>query len=82
MAIGELGVLPAIRSTCADTLILADGFSCREQIRHGTGRKALHLAQILDMQPAQPPGTDSSRRIGIEQLIEPAPDLFVGSSDS
>jgi FAD/FMN-containing dehydrogenase/Fe-S oxidoreductase len=82
MAIGELGVLPAIRSTCADTLILADGFSCREQIRHGTGRKALHLAQILDMQPAQPLGTDSSRRIGIEQLVEPAPDLFVGSSDS
>lgn len=82
MAIGELGVLPTIRSASADTLILADGFSCREQIRHGTGRKALHLAQILDMQPAQPLGSDGSRRTGAEQLVKSPPDLFVGSSDS
>jgi hypothetical protein len=29
------------------TLVVADGFSCREQIAHTTGRRALHLAQVL-----------------------------------
>ena len=47
MRIGELGVLPAVRAATPDTLILADGFSCREQIIQGTGRRALHLAQIV-----------------------------------
>jgi FAD/FMN-containing dehydrogenase/Fe-S oxidoreductase len=45
--IGERALLPAVRETPEDTLIIADGFSCREQIRQGTGRKALHLAQVL-----------------------------------
>ena len=45
--IGELGVLPAVRAANPDTLILADGFSCREQIIQGTGRHALHLAQVV-----------------------------------
>lgn len=48
MRIGELGVLPAVRAANPDTLILADGFSCREQITKGTGRHALHLAQVVD----------------------------------
>jgi FAD/FMN-containing dehydrogenase/Fe-S oxidoreductase len=47
--IGERVLLPAIRKTNEDTLIIADGFSCREQIFHGTGRKALHLAEVLKM---------------------------------
>ena len=46
-AIGERRLLPAIRDTPADTLIVADGFSCRERIRQGTGRNALHLADVL-----------------------------------
>ncbi len=33
----------------AETLIVADGFSCREQIAQGTHRKAMHLAQVLQM---------------------------------
>jgi Fe-S oxidoreductase len=45
--IGELGVLPAVRRADPDTLVLADGFSCREQIAQETGRRALHSAQIL-----------------------------------
>ena len=45
--IGELVLLPAVRSAPADALIVTDGFSCREQITQGTGRPALHLAEVL-----------------------------------
>ncbi len=48
-AIGELELLPAVRSAPADWLIIADGFSCREQISQGTGRNALHLAEVLQI---------------------------------
>jgi hypothetical protein len=48
-AIGELELLPAVRSAPNDWLIIADGFSCREQIAQGTGRHALHLAEVLQM---------------------------------
>ena len=48
-AIGELELLPAVRRAPADWLIVADGFSCREQIAQGTGRHALHLAEVLQM---------------------------------
>jgi len=49
MAIGELELLPAVRKAPADWLIIADGFSCREQIAQGTHRHALHLAEVLQM---------------------------------
>jgi Fe-S oxidoreductase len=45
--IGERVLLPAVRAAAPQTLILADGFSCREQIAQCTGRKALHLAEAL-----------------------------------
>lgn len=48
-AIGERVLLPAVRGAAADTLIVADGFSCREQIEQATGRRAIHLAQVLEM---------------------------------
>ena len=48
-AIGELELLPAVRRAPSDWLIIADGFSCREQIAQGTGRHALHLAEVLQM---------------------------------
>ena len=48
-AIGELELLPAVRQAPNDWLIIADGFSCREQIAQGTGRHALHLAEVLQM---------------------------------
>jgi Fe-S oxidoreductase len=44
---GERVLLPEVRRADPGTLIVADGFSCREQILQGTGRKALHLAQVL-----------------------------------
>ncbi|CAG6396374.1 FAD-binding protein [Streptomyces cocklensis] len=47
-AIGELGVLPAVREAAPSALVIADGFSCRTQIEQGgTGRRALHLAEAL-----------------------------------
>jgi Fe-S oxidoreductase len=49
VAIGELELLPAVRAASPDTLIVADGFSCREQISQCTDRRALHLAEVLRM---------------------------------
>ncbi|NOK10012.1 FAD-binding and (Fe-S)-binding domain-containing protein [Corallococcus exercitus] len=46
-ACGERVILPKVREASGDTLLIADGFSCREQIRQATGRKPLHLAQVL-----------------------------------
>jgi FAD/FMN-containing dehydrogenase/Fe-S oxidoreductase len=47
MAAAERVLLPAVRDAAVDTLVLADGFSCRGQIASGTDRSALHLAQVL-----------------------------------
>lgn len=48
MKMGELALFPAIRKD-KDALVVADGTSCRHQIADGTGRKALHVARILEM---------------------------------
>lgn len=40
---------PPVRRSAPDTIILADGFSCREQIRQASRRRALHLAEILGL---------------------------------
>jgi len=47
MQIAERSLLPAVRKASQDTLIIADGFSCREQIAQGTDRRAQHLAEVL-----------------------------------
>jgi len=47
MQIGELKLFPAIRKTSQDTIIAANGTSCRHQIKDGTNRKALHPVTIL-----------------------------------
>ena len=49
MRVGERVILPMVREAEPDTLILADGFSCREQIEQGTGRKPLHFAEVVRM---------------------------------
>jgi Fe-S oxidoreductase len=46
-AMGELSLLPAVRKADADAIIVADGTSCRHQIRDGTGRQAIHVARVL-----------------------------------
>jgi Fe-S oxidoreductase len=45
--IAERVLLPAVRATTQDTLIVSDGFSCREQIEQATGRTTLHLADLI-----------------------------------
>jgi FAD/FMN-containing dehydrogenase/Fe-S oxidoreductase len=49
VGIGELELLPAVRRALPDCLIIADGFSCREQIAQSTNRRALHLAEVIRM---------------------------------
>jgi Fe-S oxidoreductase len=48
-AMGELSLLPAVRKAPENALIVADGTSCRQQIRDGAGREALHVARVLAM---------------------------------
>ncbi|WP_141341222.1 FAD-binding and (Fe-S)-binding domain-containing protein [Bradyrhizobium sp. USDA 3458] len=45
----ELSLLPTVRSADPDTLIVADGTSCRHQIKDGSGRTPLHVASVLAM---------------------------------
>jgi FAD/FMN-containing dehydrogenase/Fe-S oxidoreductase len=49
LKMGELSLLPAVRRSPADALIVADGTSCRHQIHDGSGRTALHVARVLAM---------------------------------
>ncbi|HSH99137.1 MAG TPA: FAD-linked oxidase C-terminal domain-containing protein, partial [Reyranella sp.] len=48
IAMAELSLLPAVREAAADTLVVADGTSCRHQIADGANRHALHVAQVLE----------------------------------
>ena len=48
MAMGELNLLPAVRAADRDTIIVAGGTSCRHQIADGTGRRARHVATVLE----------------------------------
>ncbi|HEY1849575.1 MAG TPA: FAD-linked oxidase C-terminal domain-containing protein [Candidatus Binataceae bacterium] len=51
-AIGERVLIPAINQSPAETIVIADGFACRAQIRSFCdGRRPLHLAQALDLDP-------------------------------
>ena len=49
MAMAELSLLPAVRQAEENTLLVADGTSCRQQIHHGTGRQAIHVARVLKL---------------------------------
>jgi FAD/FMN-containing dehydrogenase/Fe-S oxidoreductase len=50
MQCGELGLLPKVRELDPETIVVADGFSCKTQIEEGnTGRRALHVAQVLKL---------------------------------
>ena len=48
-AMAEAGLLPAVRAAAAEDLIVADGTSCRTQIRDLASREALHAVRVLDM---------------------------------
>jgi FAD/FMN-containing dehydrogenase/Fe-S oxidoreductase len=66
MEIGERVLLPAVRNAGKDALIIANGFSCREQIAQSTDRQALHLAQVICMAmhdgEGGPPGVFPERK--------------------
>ncbi len=47
MQVGELILFPAVRKQAEDTIIVASGTSCRHQIKDGTNKMALHLAEVL-----------------------------------
>jgi FAD/FMN-containing dehydrogenase/Fe-S oxidoreductase len=60
----ERVLLPAVRKTDADTLLITNGFSCHEQIRQLGGRDALHLAEVLHLamkEGTEPPPTEKER---------------------
>jgi FAD/FMN-containing dehydrogenase/Fe-S oxidoreductase len=48
MKMAETALLPAVRRAPAETLLVADGTSCRHQIADGAGRRALHVARVLE----------------------------------
>ncbi len=54
MKIAERVLYPRVREAERDTIILSDGFSCREQIMHGTRRQGMHLAEVIQMALHQP----------------------------
>ncbi len=47
-AMAEASLLPAVRGAAEDALVVADGTSCRHQIRDGAQREAMHVARVLD----------------------------------
>jgi FAD/FMN-containing dehydrogenase/Fe-S oxidoreductase len=71
---GERVLLPSVRRAAPDELVITDGFSCREMIRQETDRRALHIAQVLQMalheSPAGPRGEAPEARY---TAIEPTP---------
>lgn len=64
----EASLLPAVRHADASTLIVADGTSCRHQIKDGTNRAALHVARVLAMSLARAPSNSSRTRVTKEPV--------------
>jgi Fe-S oxidoreductase len=57
MACGEQALLPAVRDADRDTVVIANGFSCKTQIEQSdAGRNALHVAQVMKMAREHGPG--------------------------
>ena len=79
MAMGELSLLPIVRDSEADAIIVADGTSCRHQIADGAGRQALHVARVLEMsleadartKPIRAPEPEPAKA---EEKLQEAPD--------
>jgi Fe-S oxidoreductase len=53
MKLAERALLPAVRGADADTCVIADGYSCREQIVQGSPRQALHIAEVVRLALSQ-----------------------------
>jgi hypothetical protein len=59
---GERSLLPEVRKASVSTIIVADGFSCKEQIAQETSRHALHLAEVL--------------KLGLDNQSRPLPTMY------
>jgi Fe-S oxidoreductase len=70
--IGERVLLPAVRSAAADTLIITDGFSCYQQIEGLTGRKPLHITEVLQMAISESSTLDSEAKENSPQIYADA----------
>ncbi|HZD10106.1 MAG TPA: FAD-linked oxidase C-terminal domain-containing protein [Candidatus Binatia bacterium] len=73
LRLGERVLLPAVRGAEPDTLILANGFSCREQVAQETERRALHLAQVIQMGLREGPSGPASDTYPEQAYIPDAP---------
>jgi Fe-S oxidoreductase len=71
MRIGESMLLPEVRKAGAETLIVTDGYSCREQIRQGANREALHLAQVIQSAIRQAQGAGAAEAMERESDARP-----------
>ncbi len=67
IACGERVLLPKVREAASDALVVTAGFSCRSQIEQATNRRALHVAQVIqlarDHGPSGPPGPYPERAV-------------------
>ena len=68
--IGERVLFPAVRKAEPDTIVVSDGFSCRQQIAHGTPRQAMHLAEVLQMALQPAPKKPGKRRLSATKYVE------------
>jgi hypothetical protein len=73
IACGERVLLPAVRAAGKDTIILADGFSCREQVKQCTDRVPLHIADLLKMAMEQGPRGPAGNLPERDYITHPAP---------
>ncbi|HTU20916.1 MAG TPA: FAD-binding and (Fe-S)-binding domain-containing protein [Gemmataceae bacterium] len=79
--VGEQRLLPAVRQADRDTLIIANGFSCHEQIDQGARRRPLHLAQVIQMALREAPylsGMDHGPSVTEPRLRSRLPQLGDG----
>jgi len=72
IAAGERVLLPRVRETPASDIVIADGFSCRQQIEQTTERRALHLAEVVQLAAhADTVGLDGQRPESVAPRLWP-----------
>lgn len=95
MQIAENVLVPALRKMSSETIVISDGCSCREQIRHGAGRWTMHPAEVLALAlerdvPVQspeehfiePPAAPVCGPLRAEAVAAVAPSLIFGVARS
>jgi Fe-S oxidoreductase len=70
--IGEQRLLPKVRELPEDTLVIADGFSCKTQIEQLSGRRAVHTAELLERGLSAERGPSQPRRRLLPRRPAPA----------